>query len=59
MRNEVILQQIVGNMALSGFELTEEDKDRILYLLAHPDEQDAILQSIINKHRKEEPHEKI
>lgn len=53
-----IVKQIAGNMALSGMALSEEDEGRILRLLSHPDEKDAILQELIDKHRKE-PHYEI
>ena len=48
-----IVKQIAGNMSLSGMELTEEDQGRILRLLDHPEEAEAMLQELIEKHRKE------
>ena len=47
-----IIKQLAGNMALSGMELTEEDQGRILRLLDHPEEAEAMLQELIEKHRK-------
>lgn len=49
-RNEMILQRTAGSMALSEMELTEEDKVRILRLLEHPEELDAMLEELIQKH---------
>lgn len=49
-RNQLIVRQTAGTMALSGMELTEEDKARILYLCEHPDEMDAMLEELIRKH---------
>ena len=51
-RNEMILQRTADCMALSEMELTEEDKARILQLLEHPDELDAMLEELIQKHTK-------
>ena len=48
-RNQMIVQQTAGTMALSGMPLTEEDKARILYLCEHPDEMDAMLEELIRK----------
>lgn len=45
-----IINQVSGNMALSGFELTEEDKDRIRYIMEYPEEQETIMQELIKKH---------
>lgn len=49
-RNQMIVRQVTGTMALSGMELTEEDKARILYLCEHPEEMDAMLEELIRKH---------
>lgn len=49
-RNQLIVRQTAGTMALSGMPLTEEDKARILYLCEHPDEMDAMLEELIRKH---------
>ena len=49
-RNQLIVRQTAGTMALSGMPLTEEDKARILYLCEHPDEMDAMLEDLIRKH---------
>lgn len=49
-RKERIVRQTAGSMALSGLDLTEEDKDRIRYLIDHPDEMDAMLEELIQKH---------
>lgn len=51
---EMIVRQTSGSMALSGMDLTEEDKERIRYLCEHPDEMDAMLEELIRKHKKEE-----
>ena len=51
-RNEAIFQRTAGSMALSGMELTEEDRARILYLLEHPDELDAMMEGLIQKHKR-------
>ena len=48
-RNAMILQRTAGCMALSEMELTEEDKTRILQHLEHPDELDAMLDTLIQK----------
>lgn len=50
-RNQLIVRQVSGTMALSGMDLTEEDKARILYLCEHPDEMDAMLEELIRKHK--------
>ena len=47
-----IVKQVAGSMALSGLNLTEEDKKRILRLLDCPEEVEAMLQELIEKHRK-------
>lgn len=49
---ETILRQVCGTMALSGLPLTNEDKERIRYLLDYPDEQDSMMKALIEKHRK-------
>lgn len=49
-RREMIVRQTSGSMALSGMELTEEDHDRIRYLIEHPDEMDAMLDALVRKH---------
>ena len=56
-RNELLLQQTAGTMALSEMDLTEEDKIRILRLLEHPDELDAMLEELIRKHTVMPEHE--
>ena len=52
-RNLLIFQQTDGNLALSGMDLTEENKARILYLCEHPDEMDSMLEELIQKHKEE------
>ena len=52
-RRELIVRQTSGSMALSGMDLTEEDKDRIRYLIEHPEEEEAMLDALIQKHKKE------
>jgi len=47
-----IVKQVAGSMALSGMELTDTDKERIEYLLDHPEEENAILQELVAKHQK-------
>ena len=49
-----VVKQVAGSMALSGMELTDTDKERIQRLLDHPEDEDAILQELIGKHRKED-----
>lgn len=49
-RNAAILQRTAGSMALSGMDLTEDDRARILQLLEHPEEMDALLEALIQKH---------
>lgn len=51
--NHMIVQHTAGNMALSGVDLTEGDKARILYLCEHSDEMDAMLEELIRKHKEE------
>lgn len=46
------VRQIAGNMALSGMELSQEDQERLARLLSHPEEESAMLQELIEKHRK-------
>lgn len=46
-----IINQVSGDMALSGFELTDADKERIRHIIEHPEDQEAILQELIEKHR--------
>ena len=46
-----IVNQIIGNMALSEFELTDADKERIRHIIEHPEDQETILQELIEKHR--------
>ena len=47
---EMIVSQTSGTMALSGMDLTEEDKERIRYLCEHPEEEEAMLEALIQKH---------
>lgn len=54
-----IINQVTGNMALSGFELTEEDKDRIRYIMEHPEEQDDIMKKTIEKYTQKEKKEEV
>lgn len=49
-RNELILQQTAGMMALSEMALTTEDEARILNILEHPEEFDTMLEKLIKKH---------
>lgn len=49
---EMIVRQTDGSMTLSGMQLTEEDKERIRYLVEHPDEHDKMLDALIQKHKK-------
>lgn len=50
--NDVIVKQVAGSMALSGMDLSQEDRERILRLLEHPEEKEALLQELTKKHRK-------
>ena len=49
---EFIVRQVAGNMALSGMNLTDADKERIRYFVEHPEEEDAIVQGLIEKHTR-------
>ena len=49
---EIIIRQVAGSMALSGFDLTEEDESRIRELWEHPEQHEAMLQELIAKHSK-------
>ena len=44
-----LMKQLAGDMA--EFELTEDDEKHIRYLANHPEEEDAILQELVEKHR--------
>lgn len=50
-----IVDQIVGTMALSGMDLSQEDRERILHLLDHPDNEETMLQVLLTKHTRKEP----
>ena len=45
-----IVRQVAGNMALSGLELTEWEKARLLYFVEHPEEQEAMMEAAIKFH---------
>jgi len=47
-RNEMILQRTACTMALSEMELTDEDKARVLYVLEHPEEFDAVFAELLD-----------
>lgn len=51
-RAEIVVRQVAGSMALSGFVLTDKEKDRIRYFVEHPEEEDAIMQGLIAKHTR-------
>lgn len=51
-RREAINLMISQHMALSGLDLTEGNKARILYLCEHSDEMDAMLRDLIRKHKE-------
>ena len=48
-----LVRQVSGSMALSGFELTEEDKARLRRAATHPEEIEEILAQLIEKHRRD------
>lgn len=45
-----LIDQVAGSMAIEGFILTEEDKERIQCVAADPSCADAILRELIQKH---------
>lgn len=47
---KTVVKQVAGSMALSGMELTEDDKGRISQLLDHTEEMEDILQEMLEKH---------
>lgn len=49
-RIEDIIRKVAGSMALSGMELTEEDKERIRRIADDPEKADEILKELIEKH---------
>lgn len=49
---DLIVRQVTGTMALSGFEMTDEDKNRIRELMEHPERHNDILQALIEKHTR-------
>lgn len=53
MKNHLV-EQVAASMALSGFILTEEDKQRIEDLVDNPDSADDVVQQLIEKHRVKE-----
>ena len=50
-RNEAIFRHTVGTMTLSDMPLTQEDEDRIRYILENPEELDAMVDALIQKHQ--------
>ena len=48
---EGIVQSVAGSMALSGMDLTEEDKERIRIIADDPEKVDEIVQQLIEKHK--------
>lgn len=54
-----VVRRVAGSMRLSDLELTEEDEDRILYFIQHPEEQDRMLQELIDKHTRKEKTEGV
>lgn len=47
---EDLIRQVTGSMALSGFELTEEDKERIRTSIdRNPDD---VVRELVEKHRQ-------
>ena len=51
---ENIANRVAGTMSLSGFILTDEDKDRIRELVAHPERYNEMMQALIEKHTRRE-----
>ena len=49
-----VINQVSGNMALSGFELTDADKNCIRYILEYPEQQESVLLELIKKHTVKE-----
>lgn len=50
---EDIIRSVAGSMALSGLQLTEEDKERIWLFAEYPDEVAEIVRQLVEKHKKE------
>lgn len=51
---EKVIDQVAGSMAIEGFILAEEDKERIRRVAADPSCTDAIMQDLILKHTSTE-----
>lgn len=49
---EDIIRRVAGSMALSGFILTEEDKERIRLCADDPDKVEEIVKKLVEKHKK-------
>ena len=49
-----MIKQVAGSMALSGMELSDADKARIVYMLEHPEDENAILHELLRQYRKED-----
>ena len=54
-----VVRQVAGSMRLSDLELTEEDEERLIYFILHPEEQDDIMKKTIEKHTRKEPKEEV
>ena len=54
MSKNQLVEQVAANMALSGFALTEEDKQRIEDLAENPDNVDDAVKQLIEKHKVKE-----
>lgn len=46
-----VVRRVAGSMRLSDLELTEDEEEKLLYYILHPEEQDDILKKTIEKHR--------
>ena len=49
-RIEKVIDQVAGSMAIEGFTLSEENKERIRNLVSDPEGYETTLQELIRKH---------
>lgn len=56
MEKEALVDQVAGSMAIDGFVLTEEDKERIRLLADNPDDAEKIVQQLVKKHKYTDTH---
>lgn len=47
-----VVRRVAGSMRLSNLDLKEEDEERLLYFLQHPEEHDDMMKALIEKHRR-------